>query len=625
MKELEERQISLLKMIALKGVITSKALCDHFSLSRETIRKDLLELQSQGLITRVSGKISYCETAQNTKRLLALGVLTKQQRRQQILQLLAQQKEIRLSALASRLRVSTLTIRNDLKELELEGKVLRKHGSVTLFEPTLSEMASPSQSDIPSKIKMLGTHAMVHIALGDSIFLGHGSISEYIASSVPPFSQISMVTNSLAILDILKTRSYGYPVTTTSTRLSMPNERFLMQPGDELSSSVQIDKAFIVCNSYHNYAYDLDSQEDIPTIEAVCRKASKIYLILDTKYIGVQGTCVFDYQRFLPKIQGILIDDGINHFRASILFPKHDPIIICGQDSTYRIVNKQRHRIGFLVNKDRNSFIQAVHNSILEATAACDSISLVIRECEREYPSVVENLNRLIDEKVDLIIDYSLCLESLLYVGERCLSKGIKLISVDYLAPGAVYFGADNAMAGRIAGQKAVQYIVNSWKRPLNHLVVLGKYGYEPITRMRISSALEEMEAVLPMKSVQTHLIEWGNPDIQPTQELVKLLKAVPQQENILIMVFNLRHLLSSYDYILQYRNAENTIIVGQNHTKQIEEFMKSGNSPIIGCVHYNPETYGEAIIDIALKIFSKHDVPPRTYTKLNWIERPIG
>lgn len=625
MKELEERQISLLKMIALKGVITSKALCDHFSLSRETIRKDLLELQSQGLITRVSGKISYCETAQNTKRLLALGVLTKQQRRQQILQLLAQQKEIRLSALASRLRVSTLTIRNDLKELELEGKVLRKHGSVTLFEPTLSEMASPSQSDIPSKIKMLGTHAMVHIALGDSIFLGHGSISGYIASSVPPFSQISIVTNSLAILDILKTRSYGYPVTTTSTRLSMPNERFLMRPGDELSSPVQIDKAFIVCSSYHNYAYYLDSQEDIPTIEAVCRKASKIYLILDTKYIGVQGTCVFDYQRFLPKIQGILIDDGINHFRASILFPKHDPIIICGQDSTYRIVNKQRHRIGFLVNKDRNSFIQAVHNSILEATAACDSISLVIRECEREYPSVVENLNRLIDEKVDLIIDYSLCLESLLYVGERCLSKGIKLISVDYLAPGAVYFGADNAMAGRIAGQKAVQYIVNSWKRPLNHLVVLGKYGYEPITRMRISSALEEMEAVLPMKSVQTHLIEWGNPDIQPTQELVKLLKAVPQQENILIMVFNLRHLLASYDYILQYRNAENTIIVGQNHTKQIEEFMKSGNSPIIGCVHYNPETYGEAIIDIALKIFSKHDVPPRTYTKLNWIERPIG
>lgn len=625
MKELEERQISLLKMIASKGVITSKALCDHFSLSRETIRKDLLVLQSQALITRESGKISYCETAQNTKRLLALGVLTKQQRRQQILQLLAQQKEIRLSALASRLRVSTLTIRNDLKELELEGKVLRKHGSATLFEPALSEMTSPSQSDIPSKIKMLGTHAMVHIALGDSIFLGNGSISEYIASSVPPFSQISMVTNSLAILDILRDRSYGYQVSTTSTRLSIPNKRFLMQPGEDFSGSVQIHKAFIVCSSYHNYSYFLDSQEDIPTIEAVCRKALKIYLILDTKYIGVQGTCVFDYQRFLPKIQGILIDDGINHFRASILFSKHDPIIICGQDSTYRIVNKQRHRIGFLVNKDRNSFIQAVHNSILEATAACDSISLVIRECEREYPSVVENLNRLIDEKVDLIIDYSLCLESLLYVGERCLSKGIKLISVDYLAPGAVYFGADNAMAGRIAGQKAAQYITDSWRRPLNHMVVLGKYGYEPITRMRISSALEEMEAVLPMKSVQMHLIEWGNPDIQPTQELVKLLKAVPPQENMLIMVFNLRHLLSSYDYILQYRNAENTIIVGQNHTKQIEEFMKSGNSPIIGCVHYNPETYGESIIDIALKIFSKHDVPPRTYTKLNWIERPNG
>lgn len=625
MNELEERQISLLKVIATKGVITTKVLCEHFSLSRETIRKDLVVLQQQGFIERASGTISYCETVQNTKKLLALGVLTKQQRRQQILQLLSQQKEFRLSSLASRLRVSTLTIRNDLKELELEGNVLRKHGSVTLFEHTLSEITSSTQIDVPSKIKMLGTHAMVHIALGDSIFLGHGSISEYIASSVPPFSQISMVTNSLAILEILKNRSYGYPVTTTNTKLSIANQRFFMHQSEEFPDGLQIDKAFIVCSSYHNQIYYLDSQEDSFTIEAVCRRASKIYVILDSKYLGIQGTCVFDHQKFLPKIQGILIDDGINHFRASTLFPKQDPIVICGQDSTYRIVYKQQHRIGFLVNKDRNSFIQAVHNSILEATAACDSISLVIRECEREYPSVVENLNKLIDEKVDLIIDYSLCLESLLYVGERCLSKGIKLISVDYLAPGAVYFGADNAMAGRIAGQKAASYIKDYWKRPLNHMVILGKYGYEPITRMRISSALEEMDAVLPMESVHTHLIEWGKPDIQPIQELVKLLKAIPQQENMLIMVFNLRHLLAAYEYILQYRSADTTIIVGQNHTKQIEEFMKSGSSPIIGCVHYNPETYGEAIIDIALKIFSQHDVPPRTYTKLNWIERPIS
>lgn len=623
MNKLDARQLSILKFVVGRSVVSNKILNEHFGLSRETIRKDLVVLQELGLIERTAGSISYCDNAQNTKRLLSFGVLNKQQRRQQILQLLSQQEELRISLLATKLRVSAITIRNDIKELELEGKVLRKHGSVTLFEPSLSDPGINIQEDIPSKIKILVTHAMVYISLGDSIFLGAGSVSEYFASSIPPFSQISMVTNSLSILGILKERTYNYPITTTSTKLSIPNQRFLMDTGEELPGTVQIDKAIIVCSSYHNHVYYLDTHEDSSTIEAVCRRASKIYMILDTKFIGVQGTCIFNHQRFLSKIQGILIDDGINHFRASLTFPKSDPIIICGQDSTYRIVSRQRYRIGFLVNKDRNSFIQAVHNSILEATAACDSISLVVHECEREYSSVVESLNTLIDEKVDLIIDYSLCLESLLYVGERCLSKGIKLISVDYLSPGAIYFGADNAMAGRMAGQQAAEYIQKYWKHPLKHMVILGKYGYEPITRMRISSALEELEASLPMSSVQMHQIEWGHPSIQPIQELVSLLKEVPKNESMLIMAFNLRHLLSSYDFIIQNRTIENTLIIGQNHTKQIEELMKQDDSLILGCVHYNPETYGESIIDIALKMLSKNEVSARNYTKLTWIERP--
>ena len=67
-----------------------------------------------------------------------------------------------------------------------------------------------------------------------------------------------------------------------------------------------------------------------------------------------------------------------------------------------------------MVNRDKNSFVQSVHNSILEATSACNSITLEIRECDRDYASTEENLNRLLDEGVDLISDYSLYMESLM-------------------------------------------------------------------------------------------------------------------------------------------------------------------------------------------------------------------
>jgi len=90
----------------------------------------------------------------------------------------------------------------------------------------------------------------------------------------------------------------------------------------------------------------------------------------------------------------------------------------------------------------------------------------------------------------------------------------------------------------------------------------------------------------------------------------------------MLILAFNLRHLLASYDLILQYRESNNTIIVGHNYTKQIEELMKIGNSPILGCVHYNPEAYGQNIMDLALRLLEGGTVQQRNYTNLTWIAR---
>jgi ribose transport system substrate-binding protein len=621
MEELTQRQISILKWIAARENCSLKDVSKRFELSRETIRQELNVLEELGFISRKSGIITYLNNSQNMAELLEMGGVTKQQRREQILNLLSRQNEIRISLLAKKLKVSSITIRNDLAALELEGKILRKHGCATLFEHSNYNGNKSVEDDFPLKVRILGNHTMVHISLGESVFLSHGVVNEYVAASFPPFSNISVVTNSFSIINVLHSKSYTYPIFVTSNFFSNPSNRFLMRSEDNLPDDLHIDKVFICCSSFNNRIFYLDDHEDLTTIEKVCKRAKKIYLILDTKYVNVPGALSFEYRQYLDKIQEILIDDGISSFRASVLFSRQDPIVICGQDTAYRLVRKQKFRIGFLVNKDRNSFIQSVHNGILEASAASSSLFLVIRECERDYASTVENLNKLIDEGVDLIIDYSLCSESLLYVGDRCLNKGIKLISVDYLSPGAIYFGADNAMAGKIAGRHAVKYINKVWEKPLEHLVILGKFGHEPITKLRISSALEEVKQV-SNRTTSTHLIEWGHPEIQPTQELITLLKSVPKTENMLIMAFNLRHLLAAYDIILQYRNSGNTAIVGQNHTKQIEEFMKEHDSPIIGCVHYNPEIYGESIIDIALRMLNNNDVPERNYTKLTWVER---
>ncbi len=622
MADLNQRQLFILKKIIGKPFCTSSVLGEYCGVSRETIRKELLVLEKAHLINRNMGKISYIENPKNTSVIEAAGILSKDQRRNRIIELLRQDSHLRISTLSHKLKVSTITIRNDIAALELEGSVIRKHGEVTLFEPLNSEQFDDSKENFHTKTKILGQHTIMHITPGETIFLDAGEISRYVATHLPPYSNIPIVTNSFEILIILYNRQYRYPVYIYGTFASIHNGRFHNNHLNPICTTPQIDKAFICCSSYKNNTFYLDDKEELSTIDAVCQNATKVYLIIDSRYVDIEGTKIFTYQSTFKKLQEVAIDDGLGSFRTSILFSHHIPLVICGQDYTYRNVSKQQYRIGFLVNKDHNYFIQAVHNSLLEATSKTQSISLVIRECEGNYTSTVNNLNALLEEHVDLIIDYSLCMESLIYVGEKCLSRNIKLISVDYMAPGAIYFGADNALAGKIAGQKAVQYINNNWNKKVDHVVVLGKYGHEVIAKLRISGALEHINQSLTLNKESFHTIEWGNPISNPTQELITLLKEIPQHESMLIIAFNLRHLLSTYNIILEYRSSENTIIVGQNHTKQIEELMKIGNSPIIGCVHYNPQTYGEKIIDLAMRMLNNIEVPPRNYTTLSWIKK---
>ncbi len=622
MQAMNPRQLALLKIITQKQFCTTSDLADRLKLSRETIRKELVPLQEAGLLIRERGKIRFHDTKDNTAVLESSGVLSKDRRQDRILQILKQDREVRISTLAGKLNVSALTIRNDLSALELKGKVLRKHGCAILFEPSISGESPKDAESFSPRSNILAKHTSMHIKPGETIFLDGGEVCSCVASSLPPLTNLSIWTNSLQIVDVLRRTKYAYPVHTTGSELTLEKQRFSLASEQKPAHLAVIDKAFICCSSYAGATFFLDEQEDLPTIEAVCERAKRLYLILDSHLLDVQGKRVFPYKRFLPKIQEVLIDDGIGSFRANVLFSRQDPLIICGPDYTYRNVRKHQHRIGFLVNKDRNYFVQAVHNSLLEATSACNSVSLVIRECDGTYASTIQSLNLLLQEQVDLVIDYSLCMESLMYVGEKCLSLNVRLISVDYMAPGSIYFGADNANAGKIAGEQASLYINEHWDGGVDHLLVLGKFGYEPITKLRISSALEHLQKCISHLPETLHTIEWGHPDEDPTQALVKLLKQIPKTQTMLILAFNLRHLLASYDLILQYRQSGNTIIVGHNYTKQIEELMKIGDSPILGCVHYNPEAYGKTIMDLALRLLEGGTVQARNYTNLTWIAR---
>lgn len=618
MSNLNTRQQAILKKLTVKKKLPIRYIVNSYDVSRETVRKELIELESQGYIKRSRGVIFPSEKLENITVLKNLGLLSKDNRKQYILSLLTHENEFRTSVLTSRLKVSALTIRKDLIELENEGRIIRKHGSVALVEIKDKQILK-KPNNIPLKIYNLGQHCLLHINDGETLFMDGSEVNKYLATLITAKLNLKIVTNNLEIVRILQKSNCNHTIQILSGIVKC-NNNYIQIDSEQSLDNLNIDIAFIGPSSFANNTYYLNENEDFHTIMHITRVSRRIYLILDSVYLGKKGRTSISVKEFFPKIHEIIVDDSQCFKAHQSQFSHNDPLVVCGSGYSYRIGKKEEFKIGFLVDNSSIAFVSTVHNSIIEASSLHYNVSLMIRECNGKFQTIISNLEALIEEKPDLIIDYSRCVDSIYYTSERCRSHNIPLIMVDYHSIGSIFYGADNSKAGEIAGRYAWEYISNHWKKRLDHLVVLTKEEEnDPFTYIRLSASLDYIEKFMKIPESNIHIVDATEP-----KEIVPLLKKIPNDEKMLCLTFNEYHFLTAYPYLEKYREKDNTIVVSQNYTNQIGELMKSPNSLVLGCVHYNQQSYGENIINLALQILNNKNVSQYNYTNLTWISRDV-
>lgn len=619
---LSPRQLAILRITQKNGHISVAKLSETFPVSRETLRKDLLALEAAGYIGRHYGRIEFLDGEPGRQWLAAEHWMSATQRRERILELVKGHKSVRISVLATRLKVSGITVRSDLEHLEKAGLVVRKHGSVSPLGSALESLDVAAPDNFPPKVHILGEHALLRISPGDTIYLGSGDIARYIASTLHQNANISVVTDNLEILALLRLRRYVSPVHVLPGKLQGDSATIIVEHAQGFLSEMKIDKAFLMISSYADGTYYMESQETVANSVEVSRNAKMLYFILESVMLDKRGTSPFPYRDFRGKVQEILIDDSVDQSVVNYLFPRRDPVVIQGADFSFKRGRRQQFRIGFLVDKDRGYFIQEVYNSILDSVAEHDNVSLEIRETERGFYSTVRNAEVLLGAQPDLVINFSLCAESLSYIGSKCRARGIKLMTIDLQDRESVYFGADNALAGALAANHTIRYIQQCWRGRLDHIVAFARHGIDPITNLRVMSVVERIQEEICCSYPEPEIIEWDNPNETPRAELLNLLLGIPKSSKVLFITFNLPHILKSYELITEHHDARDTLIVGQNFNEQVQELMRRPDSPILGCVHYSPDKYGARVLDIALRMLNGEEVDPVNYTTHSWISK---
>lgn len=129
------------------------------------------------------------------------------QREMEILEELRLSGSCRIQDLARRLDVSEETIRRNVKNLAEQGLVRKVHGGVYMPEALREPSFTQRMNVNPEAKRTIAGHVAGNIRNGDSLILDIGSTTAYVARALREHHNLFVVTNSVAVAQILATRN----------------------------------------------------------------------------------------------------------------------------------------------------------------------------------------------------------------------------------------------------------------------------------------------------------------------------------------------------------------------------------------------------------------------------------
>jgi DeoR/GlpR family transcriptional regulator of sugar metabolism len=170
------------------------------------------------------------------------------ERRQKILELVRANGAVSLRELARVVRSSEVTVRRDLRLLESQGLVDRRHGGAVStgglsHEPTYSE-----KSGVAAREKAaIGALAAGLVEEGDAICVGGGTTTQAFAHHLAAFRELTVVTNSVLVAQELA-RSRTIEVVMTGGTLRGPIYALVGSMAEQSLAGMRVRRSFMSGN-----------------------------------------------------------------------------------------------------------------------------------------------------------------------------------------------------------------------------------------------------------------------------------------------------------------------------------------------------------------------------------------
>lgn len=295
-----------------------------------------------------------------------------------------------------------------------------------------------------------------------------------------------------------------------------------------------------------------------------------------------------------------------------------------GPDKRYRAVSRRRRLLlGYAGPHSGNTFRVDLASSLQRAAAAheADLISLDNR------PDDIKELMRSADTMIEARVDVAMFFQPVEALGhmmaDRLSAAGLPFITIERPIQGGIYFGANNYLAGKLAGLRLGEHALEHWRGRFDAVVLIEGAHTSTNVNARLAGVLVGLRdvagSVEESKIVHLH----GNADREASRAaMLELLRRLPRRSRLLVSGFNDISALGALDAVMSEGREAGVAIVGHNAMQESRIEIRKPYSPYIASVAYFPERYGEKLLRVATALASGDAVPPAGYTDHLVIDR---
>lgn len=213
------------------------------------------------------------------------------ERQRQILSLLTQQGRLSVAEIVSQFSISEATARRDLETLASQGKAQRVHGGVIAVEKAPPELPILERENQQAEEKSrIGRAAASLVGRNETVFLGSGTTVVEIARHLRDHKNLTVITNSLPVLNILA-GIQGITVVSLGGMLRESELSFIGHITEQSMVEIRADKVFMGTRGVSlEHGLTNDYLQETLTDRAILKCGREVVIVADHTKINRVST-----------------------------------------------------------------------------------------------------------------------------------------------------------------------------------------------------------------------------------------------------------------------------------------------------------------------------------------------